>query len=149
MMSRGRGRRGSSSLTDARADNAQMARRSIPVYQLQDPDTDTPDFHLIERPDHIVELVLRRHDDLVKARLDRPQLLLFGERAEKPLAPPVAPCAADSALQHPAAVKLHLVAQMRSTTAYARFAARSETRRASRDTSRPSHGAAIACAQSA
>ena len=55
---------------------------------------------MIERPAHLIEPVLGLDDDLVEAVLDRPQLLLLGERAEEALAAPVAPRAADPGVEH-------------------------------------------------
>ena len=57
---------------------------------------------MIERAAHLVEPVLGLHQDLVEAVLDRPRFLLLGERAEMPLAAPVAPRAADPGVQDPA-----------------------------------------------
>src|SRR5262245_2686610 len=54
---------------------------------------------VIQRPSHLVELVLRLDDDLVEALRDRPGFLLLGERAEMTLAPPVAAGAADPCIQ--------------------------------------------------
>src|SRR5207249_12333273 len=57
---------------------------------------------VIERAAHVVELVLRLDDDLVESLLDRPELLLLGERAKESLAAPVAARAADPGVQHAA-----------------------------------------------
>src|SRR5579864_7781512 len=55
---------------------------------------------MVERPPHLVKLVFRLDDDLVEPLLDRPVLLLLGQRAEEPLAAPIAPRSADPRVQH-------------------------------------------------
>src|SRR6185436_7654088 len=61
---------------------------------------------LRQRRAHLVELVLRLDEDLVEAVGERPDFLLLGQRAEVPLAAPVAARAADPLIQHPASVEL-------------------------------------------
>ena len=68
---------------------------------------------LRQRAAHLVEPVLGLGDDLVEAVVERPDLLLFGQRAEVPLAAPVAPRAADPLIQHPAPVELDDVLELR------------------------------------
>src|SRR5258705_12935025 len=62
---------------------------------------------MVQRAAHVVELVLRFDDDFVEAMLDGPQLLLLGERAEEPLAAPVAPRPADPGVEHAPSFELH------------------------------------------
>src|SRR5258706_6349088 len=66
---------------------------------------------VIEGAAHLVEPVLRLHDDLVEALLDRPDFLLLGERAEVPLAAPVAARAADPGVDDAAALEADVVAE--------------------------------------
>ena len=66
---------------------------------------------VVQRAAHVVELVLGLDDDLVEPLLDRPRFLLLGERAEMPLAAPVAPRAADPGVEDAPAVELHVLAQ--------------------------------------
>src|SRR5262245_16743706 len=66
---------------------------------------------VVERPAHVVELVLGLDDDLVEAVRNRPQLLLLGERAEEALAAPVAARAADPGIEHAAPGELHVIVQ--------------------------------------
>src|SRR5258708_3143884 len=56
---------------------------------------DDVEIELRERRAHLVELVLRLHEDLVEAVRQRPDFLLLGQRPEVPLPPPVASRAAD------------------------------------------------------
>jgi hypothetical protein len=62
---------------------------------------------------HLVEAVLRLDEDLVEPVAERPGFLLLGERAKMPLATPVASRAADPLIQHPPAVELDDVVQLR------------------------------------
>src|SRR5262245_7322503 len=66
---------------------------------------------MVERPAHIVKAVLRLDDDLIKALLDGPDLLLLRQRAEVSLTAPVAPRAADPRIEHPPPVKAHVISQ--------------------------------------
>jgi hypothetical protein len=59
----------------------------------------------VEHGAHVVELVLRLRDELVKPRRDRPRLLRFGERPEVALAAPVAARRADPLIEHALAVE--------------------------------------------
>ena len=68
---------------------------------------------LRERGAHLVELVLRLDEDLVEAVGERPDFLLFGERAEVPLSAPVAARTADPLVEHAPAVELHHVVELR------------------------------------
>ena len=63
---------------------------------------------VVERAAHLVEPVLGLDDNLVEALLDRPDFLLLGQRAEMPLAAPVAARAADPRVQHAPAVEVHV-----------------------------------------
>ena len=72
-------------------------------------EADDVEVQLRERAAHLVEPVLGLDDDLVEAVGERPDFLLFGERAEVPLAAPVAAGAANPLIEDAAAVELHHV----------------------------------------
>src|ERR1044071_4035296 len=66
---------------------------------------------MVERAAHIVEPVLGLDDDLVEPVRHRPLFLLLGKRAEKSLAAPVAPRAANPGEEHAPAVEVDVVAE--------------------------------------
>src|SRR6476646_4093612 len=62
---------------------------------------------VVQRPSHLVELVLRLDDDFVEAVLVGPGFLLFAERAEEAFAAPVASRAANPGVQDLPSLELH------------------------------------------
>ena len=74
---------------------------------------DDVELELVERAAHVVEAVLRLDDDFVEPAGVRPGLGLLGQRAEVPLAAPVAAGAANPAVEHLPVLELHAVAQPR------------------------------------
>src|SRR5436189_5541492 len=66
---------------------------------------------VVERASHFVKLVLGLDDDFIEALLDRPELLLLGERTEMALAAPVAPRAANPCVKNFPAGKGNMVLQ--------------------------------------
>src|SRR6185436_6482585 len=68
-----------------------------------------------------VELVLRLDHHFMEAGGVRPRFRFFGERPKMPLTPPIAPCAADPAVQDLAAVEPDAVLQARDQILQLRF----------------------------
>ena len=70
---------------------------------------DDVEMEMIERAPHLVEAILRLHQNLVESILDRPRFLLLRERAEMTLAPPIAARAADPGIEDAPAIEFHVV----------------------------------------
>src|SRR5690242_1206675 len=73
---------------------------------------DDVEMQLRERRAHVVEPVLRLHEDLVEPIGNRPRLLLFGQRPEVALAAPVLPRSAYPLIEDPASVEFDTVLQL-------------------------------------
>jgi hypothetical protein len=75
-----------------------------------EPDNIEPE--LRERAPHLVIPILGLDDDLVEPILHRPDFLLFSQRTEMTLAPPVGSRSADPLIEYSSAVELYTVFEL-------------------------------------